>query len=116
MPKFSDWLERNIVPVLTILACLLLFSALGLLARCDRTAQEQARQTNRSGDAINAAASQAVKSIGDRATTERTIDDATREATDIISEASNPVAIREGVLNAVCSQQSHRNDPACGNR
>lgn len=98
-----------------IVLLLLLVFALG---RCtggnDTNAiKAQADQTNRSSEAIADAASDAVTMLEHRTATEDAIDQVVSQTVDEINGAQSPDAVRAAVLAGVCSQPSHRNDPAC---
>jgi hypothetical protein len=89
------------------------------LAKCtggDDTAELQAEQTTRSGDAIANAAENAVEVVTKSAATDQTIDRSTAVAQKEIDNAQTPLAVRNAVLDGVCKQKSHRNDPACALR
>lgn len=79
----------------------------------DNTAEKQAEQTNRSGEAIAAAASGAIETIGNRTVTEQNVDNAVNVATENINNAQDATAVRNAVIAGVCGQSSHRHDPAC---
>jgi hypothetical protein len=95
-----------------------LLVALFALSRCghDTTAQQQAGQTTRSGDAISNAASSAIETIGNRTATDATIDAVTINAQEEIANAQDAGAIRDAVVAGVCGSPSHRHDPACAVR
>lgn len=101
--------------LLAALVLLMIF----VVVRCqprDTTAQQQAQQTTRSSDAIADAASGAIATIENRTITDADIDAATDAAVEDIANAQDPVAVRSAVLDRVCRQASHRNDPACAVR
>lgn len=106
-------------PVLIGLILLVLFGGGFALAKCtggNDAAEAQAEQTTRSGEAIANAAEAAVETIGNRAVTEREIDQATMNVMEQIENAQDPAIIRDAVRNSVCGKPSHRNDPACAVR
>lgn len=108
--------ERAAKPVFIGLVVLLIFGVGFGLAKCsgrDDTAQRQAEQTSASGDAIANAAQDAVQTITNRTVTDRDVDQATDEAMKDIGNAVDPDSVRDAVLDGVCGQASHRNDPAC---
>lgn len=108
--------ERAAKPVLIGLVVLLIFGVGFGLAKCtggDDTAQRQAEQTTASGEAIADAAKDAVETITNRTVTEADIDRATDQAIRNIEHATDPDSVRDAVLDGVCGQPSHRNDPAC---
>lgn len=111
--------ERAAKPVFYGLIVLLIFGVGFGLAKCtgrDDTAQRQAEQTTASGEAIADAAKDAVGTITNRAVTEDDIDRATDQAMKDIGNAADPDSVRDAVLDGVCGQTSHRNDPACAVR
>ena len=103
-------------PVLIGVVILLLFGAGFTLAKCtggNDGEAEQAEQTSRSSEAMANAAQNAIERIDNRTVTEDAIDAATANALEEINNASNPDDMRNAVLDGVCGQSSHRNDPAC---
>lgn len=108
-------LSRAFKPVLGIVAVIAILGLVFALGRCsgDDGAAEQANQTNRSADAVAGAAEAAVETIGERQATEKTIDAAVAAAVMEIGNAENVDDVRNAVLDGLCGQNSHRNDPAC---
>ena len=101
-----------------VLAALLIFGLL-MLSHCGRSddaAQQQAAQTTRSGEAVANAAQAAIEVIGERAATEKTVDQATAIAVKGVEDAQDPDAVRAVVVASLCRQASHRLDPACAVR
>ncbi len=107
--------SRYWYPALGGVLALLLFGLIMTVKACgvDRTAERQAEQTTKSGQAITAAASDAIQIIGDRAASDKTIDAAVNDATKGIHDAKSVDDIRRAVIDGVCGQAAHRNDPAC---
>lgn len=102
----------------TIAAGLVIFIGVLILitAKCgriDHTAERQAEQTTRSGEAITAAATDAIQIIGDRAASDRTVDDAVTTAMKGIDDAKSVDDIRRAVVSSLCQQAAHSGDPAC---
>lgn len=100
--------------VLVLIVCAIL-----MLSHCggsDTDIAKQAEQTTKSGEAIQAAASDAIDTIGDRVATEHNIDQAVTDAQRQIDTATDPETVRSIVVASVCKQASHRNDPACVKR
>lgn len=108
------WLDANRWIALGAFVALL-FGVTLLLTQCggNDDAAKQAQQTSKSGAAINAAASDAVNTITNRNATEDTIDQGLAAATEAIHNAKDTDTVRNAVLDSVCKQASHRNDPAC---
>ena len=74
----------------------------------------QAEQTVASGEAINAAASEAVAVVVKRSDTENAIDAATAAAVEDIGNAETSDDVRAAVVAHMCMHnQASRNDPAC---
>lgn len=113
-----SWI-KTLTPLARVIAGAVLFVGVLVLVlsltHCgdNREAAEQAKQTNRSGEAITAAASDAIETIGDRVATEKNIDDAVTDAQKDIADVQDPNVIRNIVIDGVCKQNSHRHDPAC---
>jgi type IV secretory pathway VirB6-like protein len=107
--------ERFAKPVFFGLIAVILLGGVFALGRCggDDTAQRQAEQGNRSGEAIAGAARQAIATIGDRTASDKTVDQAVDQATKDIDDAQDVDVIRGVVIDSVCQSASHRNDPAC---
>jgi hypothetical protein len=103
------------VPVLIFGLMLLLLIVSGTVYSCTRPddAAEQARQTTLSGEAIANAADNAVETVDNRAVTESDIDNAARTAMEEVGNATDLDSMRNAVLDGVCGQSSHYNDPAC---
>lgn len=99
--------------LLALLALAILSIGYCALHHRDNTAQKQAEQTSRSGEATSNAAAAAIATIGNRTATDADIDAATANATKGIDNAQNLDDVRGAVLVGVCGQASHRNDPAC---
>lgn len=99
------------------LGVLALLGTVFALGRCtggdNDDAEQQARQTERSSEAVASAAADAIETIGDRAATEKTIDAAVTHTTQEIQNAPDSDAVRDAVLIGLCSRPSHRDDPAC---
>jgi hypothetical protein len=89
---------------------------IGRCSRTDTTAQQQAKQTTRSSDAIANAAQNAIETIDNRTVTEADVDTATAHAQRDIDNAQTTGDIRNAVLAGVCGQASHSHDPACAMR
>ena len=104
-------------PVWIGAAVLALLGSVFVLGRCSAgdgsDAGEQARQTTRSGEAIAGAAQDAISTLEGREATEKEIDRAVADATKEIDNAKDAAAVRDAVLDALCVQDSHRDDPAC---
>jgi|SRR5882757_8819174 len=98
--------------VIAVLIAIIVFT----LAKCtggDNTAQQQATQTTRSGDAMANSASSAIGTVENRHDADATGDAAVAATQGNIDNAQNPDDLRGAVLNGVCRKTSHRNDPAC---
>lgn len=102
------------------LGAVLLLGLVFLVGRCtgdDSDAVEaQAEQTTRSSEAIADAADDAIQMLEDRTATEDAIDQIVSQTVENIDGAQDADAVRAAVLAGVCSQPSHRNDPACSTR
>lgn len=98
-------------------AAFVVFIALILLvshcAHRDTTAEQQAQQTNRSGEAAANAAHTAITTLENRTVTEANLDATVRQATQDIRDAQTVDAVRDIVLSSVCGSKAHINDPAC---
>lgn len=108
--------QKAAKPVFFALMVVILLGGGFTVAKCtggNRQAEKQAEQTNRSGEAISAAASDAIDTITGRTVTDQTVDQAVDQATKEIGNAQDTDSVRSIVVASVCSQQSHRNDPAC---
>lgn len=101
-------------PVLIVGAVLLLLSVLGV-GKCvyDRGERAQARQTERSSEAIADAAENAVAVITNRTDADRGIDAIVSEAAKDIENAPNAAVAHHAALSAVCQLPEYRKDPAC---
>ena len=111
--------EKAAKPVLFgAFALLLIIATLIVTKSCsnDRAVQEQADQTNRSGEAIADAAQSAIATIGNRTATDKVVDQAVATAQGNIDNAQDANAVRNAVLDSVCGSPAHRNDPACSMR
>ena len=102
--------------LIAVVVLLALWGASCAFHRPDTTAQQQAEQTTRSGDAIANAAQNAVATISNRTVTDAVVDQATVNAQKEIDNAENDDDIRAAVIAGVCGQTSHHNDPACAVR
>ncbi len=108
--------EKAAKPVFFALMAVILLGGGFIVAKCtggNRQAEKQAEQTNRSGEAISAAASDAIGTITGRTVTDKTVDDAVDQAAKDIGNAEDADTIRNIVIASVCADPSHRNDPAC---
>lgn len=88
------------------------------LAKCseDHTAERQAEQTTKSGEAFANSATTAIEIIGNRTVTDATVDQAVADTQRNINDAENPDLLRGAVIDRVCRSPSHRSDPACAVR
>lgn len=77
---------------------------------------EQMKQDVKSAEAISNAAQGAIATIGNRTATDAVIDEATDRALRNINDAQDILDMRRAVLDGVCGQASHRDDPACDMR
>jgi hypothetical protein len=108
--------SRYWYPVLAGIGAFLLFGFVLTVKSCgrvDHTAERQVEQTTKSGQAITAAASDAIQIIGDRIVNDKTVDNAINDATKEINNAKNIDDVRRAVIDGVCQQKAHRFDPAC---
>lgn len=106
--------ERFAKPVVWALLIGLVLLAVFALGRCggdDPTPQVE--QGNRSSEAVADAAQDAISTLEDRVATEQAIDRAVAAAVVKIDDAVTPDAVRDAVLESICGEASHRNDPAC---
>lgn len=99
-------------------AALLLVALIFTLGYCSRDdksdeLEAQVEQTNRSGEAIANAAEMAIDRIGGQTATDEAIDAAVDNTVDRIEGAQDADAIRNAVIQGLCTKPSHRNDPAC---
>lgn len=97
-----------------IAVCLALLAGLAWLAwPKDRTAEAQAIQTTKSGEAIANAAAEAVNTVAERGAAEKAVDNTVTAIQEKITHAQSPDAVRNAVLDGLCQQQAYRDDPAC---
>lgn len=97
-------------------ACALVLLGLILsVGKCgrDRTAERQAEQTTRSGQAASQAGSAAVQIVATTAAGEAATDRDTAQTVGVIHEAPDADAVRRAVLDRLCKQDAHRLDAAC---
>lgn len=94
----------------------LLLAAVFLLGKCDNDDDQikaQVEQTNRSGEAISAAAEMAIDKLEDRTVTDSAVNAAVDQVKQEIGNAQSADAIRDAVVGGLCGQAEHRSDPAC---
>lgn len=117
---FVAWLGPKGVRIAWIVIVALIALALAFgLGRCGDRSEDiatQIEQSNKSGEAFQDATADAIGRIGDRTVTEGAIDDAVEQVKDEIGDAKSPDDIRRALLDSLCGQPSHRDDPACGVR
>lgn len=108
--------EKLAKPLMIGGGIILLIGAIFLLGRCtgnDDELEAQVEQTSRSSEAIADAAEMAIDKVEDQTATERSIDIAVAETVASIEGAQDADAVRNAVIQGLCSKPSHRNDPAC---
>lgn len=108
--------ERAAKPVFFGLIGVVIVACAIMLAKCsgrDRTAERQAEQTTRSGDAYANASNAAIGTIERRHDTDAAGDSGVAETQRTIDNAQDPDAVRNAVIDRVCRSASHRHDPAC---
>src|SRR5690606_4119202 len=81
--------------------------------RADRRVAEQARQSERSAEAINEAARAAVNRVVEQDGAENSIDDAVAAAQKEINHAQSSDDVHAAVVRHWCMRPSNRNDAAC---
>lgn len=99
--------------VLGVLLLGVLIFALGRCTGGNDDVAAQVEQTNRSGEAAADAAEMAIDTLEDRTVTDAAIDAAVTKATQEIENAETVDAVRSAVIDSLCGQTAHRNDPAC---
>lgn len=107
---------RFALPVAIAVAAILLLGGTFAVGRCTRgnpQAERQAEQTNASAGAVADAAADAIDIIGQRQVNDQIVDESIKEATKGIDNAKTVDAVRNAVLDSVCEQSAHRDDPAC---
>lgn len=103
-------------PLFYALCALLLVIVVVIVIKCrpvDHTAERQAEQTNRSGNAIAGAGASAVGVVASGAASEAAQLDKTRQTTKGIENAPDADHIRRTVIVGLCGQKAHSLDPAC---
>lgn len=106
-------------PAFFVLMAIVLGGALFLLGRCKGDNDEvvaQIEQTNRSGEAIANAAEMAIEKLDDRTVTDAAVDQAVASTVQEIGRAESADAVRDAVIDGLCREPQHRNDPACAVR
>jgi hypothetical protein len=111
--RFGATAAKRIFFAIIVLFVLIVLIGLAKCGGVDRTAERQAEQTTRSGDASANAASAAIDTIENRHDADTTGDAAVAATQGTIDNAQNPDDVRSAVLDGVCAKASHRNDPAC---
>jgi len=101
-------------PVLWALIALALLSMLGV-AKCayDSRVAEQAKQTERSSEAISDAAQNAVAIVTNRADADADIDNVVSAAAKEIDDAPNATIAYDAALRAACLLPAYSRDPSC---
>lgn len=108
--------QRFALPAFLVSAVIALSLLATLIIRLwpvDHTAERQAEQTTRSGQAVANAGAAAVAVVSTTAASEKAIDSAVNQTAKEIRNAQSPAAVRSAVVASLCKQDSHRLDPAC---
>lgn len=96
------------------LAIVALLGTVFLLGRCGNDNEvAQVEQSVASAEAVSEAATDAIETIGENVATAGAVTRAAELAVVNIDDAVSVAEVRNAVIIGVCSQHSHRNDPAC---
>lgn len=115
----TEWLTAKLgAKAGLIIVCVALVALAAMILAIDRCTSrravaDQAEQTTRSGEAIGAAASDAVEVVTNRSIAERDIEAATAQAREVIGNAVSASEVRTAVTSALCKRKEYANDPAC---
>jgi len=101
-------------PVMWVLIVTALLSTLGI-AKCtyDNRVAEQAKQTERSSEAISDAAADAIAVVTNRADADADIDNVVSAAAKEIDDAPNATVAYDAALRAACLLPAYNRDPSC---
>lgn len=111
MTKFLTDNVRWIAGVLLLGVIIAVIFALGRCSGGDESAQVQ--QTTRSTNAVASAAADAVSTLEERTSDEKSIDEAVTQATQEIRNAQTVEKVHSAVTQALCGKPAYANDPAC---